>query len=193
MSRRRHAPQNTLERPEHWSDHAACRGTPLTLFYGPASDDDHHPRETREEKAARIRTATALCTGCPVRRECLDDALGSTRQFGIWGGRTEEQRDSIRRKRNRNKTANPTPPANKPPPNSGTGRCTVCRCVFKLAKDGTLTSHPARPSGEKACDGRWLPPATDPPDTGRRPRQAVKHGPPASSPRSPDEQLREAS
>ncbi len=38
------------------------------------------------------RRAKALCRGCPVRRECLADALASRAYFGIWGGMNERER-----------------------------------------------------------------------------------------------------
>jgi len=36
--------------------------------------------------------ALDLCADCPHRQPCLDWALGTEQQFGIWGGTTAEQR-----------------------------------------------------------------------------------------------------
>lgn len=47
--------------------------------------------------------AASLCRECPVRQECLRVALEYERghsvsfRFGIWGGKTPEQRARIRR------------------------------------------------------------------------------------------------
>lgn len=39
------------------------------------------------------------CMGCPVRTECLADALDSGSEFGIWGGMTERERRALLRRR----------------------------------------------------------------------------------------------
>jgi len=38
------------------------------------------------------------CAGCPVKRECLEFAL-ATKARGIWGGTTEQQRQSMQGRR----------------------------------------------------------------------------------------------
>ncbi len=40
-----------------------------------------------------------MCQGCPVRLECLADALDSRTEFGVWGGLTERERRALRRRR----------------------------------------------------------------------------------------------
>ena len=42
-----------------------------------------------------------ICAGCPVRRECLDFALGHDQVYGIWGGTTPEDRQRDRRRKRR--------------------------------------------------------------------------------------------
>jgi WhiB family redox-sensing transcriptional regulator len=37
--------------------------------------------------------------GCPVRTECLADALDNRIEFGIWGGMTERERRALLRRR----------------------------------------------------------------------------------------------
>jgi WhiB family redox-sensing transcriptional regulator len=37
--------------------------------------------------------------GCPVRIDCLADALDSRTEFGVWGGMTERERRTLLRRR----------------------------------------------------------------------------------------------
>ena len=69
---------------EDWSTQAACRASdPDALFV---------------QGAAQNR-AKALCLGCPVRTECLADALDNRIEFGVWGGMTERERRALLRRR----------------------------------------------------------------------------------------------
>lgn len=43
--------------------------------------------------------AKAVCLGCPVRTECLSDALDNRVEFGVWGGMTERERRALLRRR----------------------------------------------------------------------------------------------
>jgi len=45
-----------------------------------------------------IAKAKAICAGCPVRSDCLDEGL-RRREWGVWGGLIKEERDEIRAKR----------------------------------------------------------------------------------------------
>jgi WhiB family redox-sensing transcriptional regulator len=45
------------------------------------------------------REARAVCTTCPVRLECLAEALDNRLDFGVWGGMTERERRALRRRR----------------------------------------------------------------------------------------------
>jgi WhiB family redox-sensing transcriptional regulator len=70
-----------------WQERAACRGVGIDLFFpvgstGPAADE--------------IRRARQICAGCPVRQQCLDYALASGQQYGIWGGLDEQERRRLR-------------------------------------------------------------------------------------------------
>jgi WhiB family redox-sensing transcriptional regulator len=66
-----------------WTARAACRGADTEIFY-PASHDEE-------------AEALALCATCPVRAQCLEDALRNRETHGIWGGTTPEERRRIRR------------------------------------------------------------------------------------------------
>ncbi|MGW1159307.1 WhiB family transcriptional regulator [Streptomyces sp. NPDC002519] len=67
-----------------WGERAVCRTT--------------DPDELFVEGAAQNR-AKAVCTGCPVRLECLSYALDNRIEHGIWGGMTERERRSLLRRR----------------------------------------------------------------------------------------------
>ncbi len=41
------------------------------------------------------REARHVCAECPVRLECLSDALDKRENFGVWGGLTERERRAI--------------------------------------------------------------------------------------------------
>ncbi|MDQ6659262.1 MAG: WhiB family transcriptional regulator [Actinomycetota bacterium] len=47
---------------------------------------------------AAQRDAAKMCHGCPVKLQCLADALDNRVEFGVWGGLTERQRRAILRK-----------------------------------------------------------------------------------------------
>ncbi|MEV6841613.1 WhiB family transcriptional regulator [Streptomyces sp. NPDC051133] len=67
-----------------WAAHAVCRTT--------------DPDELFAEGAAQNQ-AKALCTGCPVRTECLAHALDHRIEHGVWGGMTERERRAVLRRR----------------------------------------------------------------------------------------------
>jgi WhiB family redox-sensing transcriptional regulator len=56
------------------------------------------PDELFVTGAAQNR-AKAICMGCPVRTECLADALDNRVEFGVWGGMTERERRALLRRR----------------------------------------------------------------------------------------------
>ena len=67
-----------------WASRGSCRkSNPDALFV---------------QGAAQNR-AKAVCLGCPVRTECLADALDNRIEFGVWGGMTERERRALLRKR----------------------------------------------------------------------------------------------
>ncbi|HEX7165676.1 MAG TPA: WhiB family transcriptional regulator [Acidimicrobiales bacterium] len=71
-----------------WRRDAACKDLDPNLFFpigvtGPAVD--------------QIAAAKSICTLCPVRAECLDFAITTNQEFGIWGGTSEDERRVLRR------------------------------------------------------------------------------------------------
>lgn len=67
-----------------WASRGLCReGDPDALFV----------------QGAQQNRAKMLCRGCPVRTECLADALDDRIEFGVWGGMTERERRALLRRR----------------------------------------------------------------------------------------------
>ena len=50
-------------------------------------------------QGAEQNRAKAVCLACPVRTECLADALDNRIEFGVWGGMTERERRQLLRQR----------------------------------------------------------------------------------------------
>lgn len=83
-----------------WSHRAACAGVDptLTLFFDAVLTNGTTVRANNDHLTVR----EDYCVKCPVRRECLTDAMeveGTTSgkyRFGIWGGLTPAQRVSLR-------------------------------------------------------------------------------------------------
>lgn len=67
----------------------ACAGADPGVFFGP----EH---ETPEARGQRLRQARVFCSGCPVRRECLDGARARGERYGIWGGADLETERALR-------------------------------------------------------------------------------------------------
>jgi WhiB family redox-sensing transcriptional regulator len=78
-----------------WRKVAACRDTDPELFF---------PVGTTGAALVQIEHAKAVCRICPVQVECLEFALGTNQDSGIWGGTSEEERRMIRRSRAAAKT-----------------------------------------------------------------------------------------
>ena len=75
-----------------WLEQALCIDEDPELFFpvgttGPAID--------------QIADAKQVCFRCPVRATCLDWALDTAQDAGVWGGLDEEERRMIRRARRR--------------------------------------------------------------------------------------------
>jgi WhiB family redox-sensing transcriptional regulator len=73
-----------------WRDDALCRETDPELFF---------PVGTTGNALVQIDNAKEVCGECPSAQGCLDFALDTNQDSGIWGGLTEEERRVIRRKR----------------------------------------------------------------------------------------------
>lgn len=75
---------------DQWRDHALCRDTDPDLFF---------PVGTTGLALVQVEHAKRVCGQCAVADACLDFALATNQDSGIWGGLSEEERRVIRRKR----------------------------------------------------------------------------------------------
>ena len=71
-----------------WRGEALCRDTDPELFF---------PIGTTGAALVQIEQARAVCRQCPVQADCLDFALTTNQDSGIWGGTSEEERRVLRR------------------------------------------------------------------------------------------------
>jgi WhiB family redox-sensing transcriptional regulator len=75
---------------DSWRDAALCRDTDPELFF---------PIGSTGFAIVAIEEAKQVCGECVVASECLDYALATNQDSGIWGGLSEEERRDIRRQR----------------------------------------------------------------------------------------------
>lgn len=50
-------------------------------------------------EAVDQKRARGVCMGCPVRYDCLAEALDNRIEWGVWGGMTERERRLLLRQR----------------------------------------------------------------------------------------------
>jgi len=71
-----------------WRDGAICRDTDPELFF---------PIGTTGQALLQISRAKSVCDECPVSVDCLEFAIETNQDTGIWGGTSEDERRQIRR------------------------------------------------------------------------------------------------
>lgn len=71
-----------------WVQRAKCKDEDPELFF---------PIGTTGPAAEQIERARAVCMQCPVREACLEWALATGQDAGVWGGTSEEERRAMRR------------------------------------------------------------------------------------------------
>ncbi|GAA2128707.1 hypothetical protein GCM10009843_29460 [Nocardioides bigeumensis] len=77
-----HSPADLVLWNDDWAAAALCReAEPDALFV----------------RGAKQNKAKQLCGGCPVRAECLAEALDNQVEWGVWGGLTERERRALLR------------------------------------------------------------------------------------------------
>ena len=74
-------PTILLPEESNWTDEANCRGL------------NHHMFPRRHKDISYITVARQICRDCPVKEECLDEALEypPTDMHGVWAGLTPRQ------------------------------------------------------------------------------------------------------
>ena len=77
----------TIERDD-WRDVASCRDTDPDLFF---------PVGTTGPAIEQIENAKAVCRQCEAQTPCLEYALATNQDSGVWGGTSEDERRKIRR------------------------------------------------------------------------------------------------
>jgi WhiB family redox-sensing transcriptional regulator len=63
------------------------------------------------ESPVDLEQAKALCTDCPIRRECLAAALERQEPWGVWGGEILDRGTIVAHKRPRGRPRKNTSPA----------------------------------------------------------------------------------
>lgn len=74
-----------------WQDDAACASTDVEAFYFDAW----------EKRPAELTLLKRMCAHCPVQDACLQYALQTNEQYGVWGGLTPDERRLLRRRQRR--------------------------------------------------------------------------------------------
>ncbi len=68
---------------DEWVSRAACLDAPVDAMF---------------VRGAAQQQAKKICRSCPVRRECLVEALQNDIEWGVWGGTTERERRILHRR-----------------------------------------------------------------------------------------------
>jgi WhiB family transcriptional regulator, redox-sensing transcriptional regulator len=75
-----------------WRQQAACLDEDPELFF---------PVGTTGPALEQVEQAKQVCRSCVVIEECLEWALQSNQDAGVWGGLSEDERRTLRRSRQR--------------------------------------------------------------------------------------------
>jgi WhiB family redox-sensing transcriptional regulator len=73
---------------EDWRDKASCRSVDPDLFF---------PVGTTGLALDQIESAKAVCRSCEAMTACLEFALVTNQESGVWGGTSEEERRALRK------------------------------------------------------------------------------------------------
>lgn len=80
-----------------WRHQAQCTDEDPELFF---------PVGNAGPALLQIEEAKAVCRRCPVMDHCLQWALETGQEHGVWGGLSEDERRSMRRRAARTRAAN---------------------------------------------------------------------------------------
>ncbi len=72
-----------------WRSRAACLNVDPELFF---------PIGNTGPALAQAAEAKAVCYSCEVQETCLRWAMANNQDSGVWGGKSEEERRSLKRR-----------------------------------------------------------------------------------------------
>ncbi|MDN3297566.1 WhiB family transcriptional regulator [Streptomyces ficellus] len=72
-----------------WRLRALCRDEDPDLFF---------PIGSTGPALLQVEEAKSVCRRCPVREACLEWALESGQEAGVWGGMSEDERRALKRR-----------------------------------------------------------------------------------------------
>jgi WhiB family transcriptional regulator, redox-sensing transcriptional regulator len=75
-----------------WRNDAACKDEDPDVFF---------PIGTTGIAIEQVEDAKRICARCAVQEPCLEFALASNQDAGVWGGLTEDERRTLKRARQR--------------------------------------------------------------------------------------------
>lgn len=73
---------------DDWRERAACRDTDPDLFF---------PVGTTGPAVEQIEVAKSVCRICESQGDCLEFALATNQESGVWGGTSEDERRKLRK------------------------------------------------------------------------------------------------
>jgi WhiB family redox-sensing transcriptional regulator len=79
-----------------WRAEAACIDAPQYLFF-PGSEASRPGGSNLSDED--VKAARGYCQTCPVQPQCLQFALETKQDWGIWGGATVAERRKLLRER----------------------------------------------------------------------------------------------
>lgn len=82
-----------------WMPKAACHDINRDVFFVAPMSANSTARTAESSERKQRAVAERYCAGCPVAEECLEYALATKSQDGVWGGKTERERKTILRER----------------------------------------------------------------------------------------------
>jgi WhiB family redox-sensing transcriptional regulator len=75
-----------------WVHYARCKDEDPEMFF---------PVGTTGPAAMQLDAAKSICLSCIVRDQCLEWAMATGQDAGVWGGLSEDERRALRRARRR--------------------------------------------------------------------------------------------
>jgi len=73
---------------EDWRERAACRDTSPEMFF---------PVGSTGPALSQIEAAKAICRTCEAQAPCLEFALATNQEAGVWGATAEDERRRLRK------------------------------------------------------------------------------------------------